>query len=186
MNAHMPRREAERRFLLKALPSVAYEHELHIRQFYVLRDFSRGYSARFRHVINAQTGAAACFETHKVGSSMDVMETEYPVATHLYDAMKPLYGCGREIQKKRYVVTYGEHTWEIDAYDGFYAGLVVAEVELDDPSQSLQVPTAFGPWQEVTDWRGMKNVSLSCDGLSAENKARLRDWYGCEVWGRAE
>jgi len=43
------------------------------------------------------------------------------------------------------------------------------------------VPALFGPWLEVTAWRGMRNVVLSFDGLTDELRARLRDWYGRPV-----
>lgn len=182
MNTPMPRREAERRFLLKRLPELAFDRVLRIRQFYVWRDAKRRYSARFRHVADVRSGVAACFETHKIGGGLDVIETEYPVAVELYDAMKPLYSAGREIEKHRHVAARGGLTWEIDVFESSYAGLVVAEVELDDPAQPLQVPEAFGPWIEVTGWPGMKNVALSFDGLNEELKTRLHAWYGRAVW----
>ena len=182
MTTPMPRRESERRFLLKRLPELAYDRVLRIRQFYTWRDVQRRYSARFRHVEDLGSGVTSCFETHKIGGGMDVIETEYPVAVSLYDPMKRLYGAGREIEKRRHVIVCGGDTWEIDVYEDDYTGLVVAEAELDDPAQPLQVPETFGPWIEITGWPGMKNVSLSFDGLSDELKARLRTWYGRTVW----
>ena len=88
----------------------------------------------------------------------------------------------REIEKHRYIATHDGETWEIDVYDGSFTGLVVAELEMDDPHRTFTIPACFGPTEEVTFWRGMKNVALSLDGFSDELKARLRAWYGHEVW----
>ena len=173
------KREAERRFLLQRLPAALPDAQVFgIRQFYTARDPARYYAIRFRRIEDLHSGAVSCIETHKIGTGMDVMETEYPVVPSLYADIQRLYGIGREITKQRHVTRINGDTWEIDVYDGPYAGLVVAEIELDDPERPVQVPALFGPWLEVTAWRGMRNVVLSFDGLTDELRARLRDWYG--------
>ena len=182
MNSGGPQREAERRFLLRQRPEIPGARRLRMRQFYTLCDPTRLYSARFRLTEDLQTGAITCMETHKIGGGLEVMETEYPVAPALYPDLRGLYGIGREIEKDRYVAVCQGDTWEIDIYHGCYAGLMVAELEMDDPYRAFTVPQAFGPAEEVTFWRGLKNASLSVYGLTDELKARLRAWYGHEVW----
>jgi len=182
MTAGGPQREAERRFLLRQLPEIPFERMLRLRQFYTLVDGNRKYSARFRLVEDLRTGAVDCFETHKIGGGLDILETEYPVNPKLYPDLRRLYGIGREIEKIRYVTVCGSETWEIDVFGGCFAGLVVAELEMDDPHRAFVVPEAFGPTEEVTFWRGMKNAALSVYGLSDELKMRLRAWYGHDVW----
>lgn len=182
MTSGGPTREAERRFLLRQLPEMPFDRNLRLRQFYTVSDATRKYSARFRLVEDLRTGAMTCFETHKVGSGFDILETEYPVEARLYADLRRLYGIGREIEKVRHVALCDGETWEIDVYCGSYTGLVVAEIEMDDPHRAFSVPACFGPVEEVTFWRGMKNVSLSVYGLSDELKARLRAWYGRDVW----
>lgn len=44
------------------------------------------------------------------------------------------------IEKIRYKMKVGEHIWEIDVFEGANAGLIVAEIELDSPEQSFQLP----------------------------------------------
>jgi len=73
-----------------------------------------------------------------------VIETEYAIDPGLYDDLRRCYGIGREIEKRRHVAACAGDRWEIDVYDGAFAGLVVAEIELDDPGRPVRVPEAFG------------------------------------------
>ena len=179
-----PQREAERRFLLRQLPEISYERILRMRQFYILLEKERKYSARFRLVEDLGTHVVTCFETHKIGSGLDILETEYPVDPALYPDLKRLYGIGREIEKIRHVAICHGETWEIDVFGGCFTGLVVAELEMDDPHRAFVIPDSFGATEEVTFWRGMKNAALSVYGLSDEQKIRLRAWYGHDVWAK--
>lgn len=182
MTADTPHREAERRYLLRQLPAIPCARRLRLRQFYTQLAVDRKYSTRFRLVEDLDIGEVTCVETHKIGAGFDVMETEYTVAPNLYPDLRRLYGIGREIEKVRHVAICSGETWEIDVYGGCFAGLVVAELEMDDPQRVVAVPESFGPAEEVTFWRGMKNSALSVYGLSDELKTRLRAWYGHDVW----
>lgn len=67
-------------------------------------------------------------------------------------ALKPI------ISKYRYKVPYRGFVWEIDRFLGENEGLVIAEVELEDPSQIPPLP----PWvgKEVTGDERYYNASL--------------------------
>lgn len=52
------------------------------------------------------------------------------------------------IEKRRYLVAYGGHTFEIDEFYGENEGLVLAEVELDDEEETFKKPDFIG--REVT------------------------------------
>ncbi len=52
------------------------------------------------------------------------------------------------IEKNRYKVNIGEHTWEIDEFFGENEGLVVAEIELESEQQQFIKPQWVG--EEVT------------------------------------
>ena len=52
------------------------------------------------------------------------------------------------IEKNRYKVNIGEHTWEIDEFFGENEGLVVAEIELESEGQAFEKPEWVG--EEVT------------------------------------
>ena len=85
-------------------------------------------------------------------------EFEYPVpldeAREILETLceQPL------IKKKRYHVTFGGNTWEIDEFEGENAGLIVAEIELPDEDIMPDLPDWVG--EEVSDDPRYYNVSL--------------------------
>ncbi len=85
-------------------------------------------------------------------------EYEYPLP--LADAEEMLAGlCAKPIiEKTRYFVDYGGKTWEVDVFHGDNAGLVVAEVELDNANEVIDLP----PWvgEDVSDDPRYYNVCL--------------------------
>jgi len=84
-------------------------------------------------------------------------EFEYPIP--LSDAEQMLELCEQPIiEKTRHVVDTGGLRWEIDEFDGANRGLVVAEVELDDPDQPIELPDWVGA--EVTDDPRYYNANL--------------------------
>ena len=82
-----------------------------------------------------------------VGARRAEFEYEIPVA----DAERMLDTlCKRPlIEKVRYVLAVGAHTWEIDVFEGDNAGLVVAEIELRREDEAFERPEWVG--NEVTD-----------------------------------
>ncbi|MDZ8052657.1 MAG: CYTH domain-containing protein [Aulosira sp. ZfuVER01] len=76
-------------------------------------------------------------------------EFEYPIP--LADAQEMLDTlCDRPlIEKVRYKIEYGNLIWEIDEFDGVNKGLILAEVELSDEQQQIELPTWIG--EEVSD-----------------------------------
>ena len=75
-------------------------------------------------------------------------EYEYPIPVedgqHMLDTLckRPL------IEKTRYALDAGSHTWEIDVFEGDNAGLVVAEIELGAEDEPFEKPAWLG--EEVT------------------------------------
>jgi CYTH domain-containing protein len=68
-------------------------------------------------------------------------EFEYPIPSS--DAEKILDLCLRPlIEKIRYRIEYRGHTWEVDEFLGDNQGLVLAEIELGDAGEPLELP----PW----------------------------------------
>ena len=62
------------------------------------------------------------------------------------------------IDKTRYLVPSGRHTFEVDEFYGDNEGLVMAEVELSDPDESYEKPDFIG--REVTGDRRFYNSHL--------------------------
>ena len=85
----------------------------------------------------------------------DEFEYSIPVA----DARALLTTVGTPlIEKARHWVPYAGFEWEIDEFHGANAGLVVAEIELDDERQRLTSPPWLGA--EVTKLERYYNVNL--------------------------
>lgn len=63
------------------------------------------------------------------------------------------------IDKTRYEVTIGEHTWEIDEFYGENKGLLLAEIELKNEQESFQKPIWIG--KEVTGNKKYYNSYIS-------------------------
>ena len=85
-------------------------------------------------------------------------EFEYPIPVAdaqelLQMAVHPL------VEKIRHYVQYAGMLWEIDEFSGDNAGLVVAEIELEEEAQSFHSPPWLG--QEVTEDKRYYNASLS-------------------------
>ena len=76
---------------------------------------------------------------------------EYEYEIPLTDADEILTNLCRKplIEKTRYFVTYDQHLWEIDEFEGDNQGLIVAEIELDVIGRSFSKPLWLG--QEVTE-----------------------------------
>lgn len=53
------------------------------------------------------------------------------------------------IEKIRYKIELAGLIWEIDEFDGVNKGLILAEVELSDENQQIELPSWIG--QEVSD-----------------------------------
>jgi CYTH domain-containing protein len=90
------------------------------------------------------------------GARRAEFEYEIPVADaqRILDTlcMRPL------IEKLRYRVTAGGHVWEIDVFQGPNAGLIIAEIELEDEHESFEKPAWVG--DEVTGDPRYFNSSL--------------------------
>ena len=86
---------------------------------------------------------------------------EFEYAIPLPQAEMMLYTMARKplIEKKRHLVAYDGRIWEVDEFFGDNAGLVLAEIELDSPDETIALP----PWagREVTDEKRFYNANLA-------------------------
>lgn len=74
-------------------------------------------------------------------------------AAHLFELCEPGI-----IDKTRYLVRSGRHTFEVDEFYGDNEGLVMAEVELQSETETFEKPSFIG--QEVTGDRRYYNSHL--------------------------
>lgn len=75
------------------------------------------------------------------------LELEYPIPVLQAEALMQLRE-GSIIEKTRHVVPHGNQTWEVDVFSGENLGLIIAEVELGDVDQKIELPPWIG--REVT------------------------------------
>jgi adenylate cyclase len=85
------------------------------------------------------------------GKSVGARRPEFEYEIPLADAQRMLDTlCKRPlVEKVRYALAWGRHTWEIDVFEGDNAGLVVAEIELGSEDEAFDEPEWLG--EEVTD-----------------------------------
>jgi adenylate cyclase len=91
-------------------------------------------------------------------------EFDYPIP--VADARVLLDLCvGGVIDKRRHYVRHEGHLWEVDEFLSDNAGLVVAEIELDDAEEAFVKPTWIG--KQVTDSLRYYNLALASRPYSA-------------------
>lgn len=76
------------------------------------------------------------------GRQVGLTRAEYEYDIPLADGEELLGLCRLVIEKTRYDVEHGGHTWEVDVFHGDNDGLVTAEVELSDEAEDVALP----PW----------------------------------------
>lgn len=85
-------------------------------------------------------------------------EFEYVIPLSDAEEMLDELCVGPKIEKTRYFVEHGRHTWEVDVFEGDNEGLVVAEVELNAEDEAFEQPSWVG--KEVSDDKRYYNVCL--------------------------
>lgn len=93
-------------------------------------------------------------------ATLDVTRKEYEFVIPMEDAREILANlCDKPlIEKVRHYVPFGQHTWEVDVFEGDNAGLIVAEIELEHANESFDRPEWLG--EEVSDDKRYYNVCL--------------------------
>ena len=145
--------EIERKFLVL---DDSYKHEAfsksHIRQGYICSERGRTVRIRIRDTHAYITIKGPSLDG---GLSRYEFEQEIPLA----DAEKLMTLCEPgQIDKVRWLVKSGNHTFEVDEFFGDNEGLVMAEVELSSPDEEPIIPHFIG--KEVTGDRRYYNSQL--------------------------
>lgn len=85
-------------------------------------------------------------------------EYEYEIPRDEAEALLDT-ACGETVEKTRYLIPHGGRVWEVDEFRGRNAGLVVAEIELEDAEMPFEKPSWAG--DEVSDDPRYLNVNLA-------------------------
>lgn len=125
--------EVERKFLVKrellSLPLQGQE----MKQGYI----SGGNNTTVRIRIAGEK-AFLTLKGKTVGISRSEFEYEIPKSDA--DQMLDEFCDGKVVKKIRYEVTFGNHLWEVDVFEGENSGLIIAEIELSHSEESFEKP----------------------------------------------
>jgi len=145
--------EIERKFLVRGSAWRDHATECYqIRQAYLA---SEG-KASIRVRIKDKGGAALTIKSRTAERRR--LELEYPIPVLEAEALIALRR-GSIIEKDRYIVPHAGKSWEVDVFAGSNAGLVIAEVELQDEHERVPLPPWAGP--EVTGQAPYYNSALT-------------------------
>ncbi|RNF84979.1 CYTH domain-containing protein [Montanilutibacter psychrotolerans] len=96
------------------------------------------------------------FKSRELGHTRQ--EFEYPIPVADARALLAL-SVGGLVDKRRHLVEFEGHLWEVDEFLGDNAGLVVAEIELASADEVFALPPWIGA--EVTDAARYYNLALA-------------------------
>lgn len=146
--------EIERKFLVK---SDMFKEEATSKEYIVQAFLNRAAERTVRIRIKDDKA----FLTIKgISNNKGTVRREWEYEIPVIDAKEMLKICEPgTIEKWRYYVPLGKHTFEVDVFEGENLGLVVAEVELESEDESYLKPDWLD--EEVTGDKAYYNSYLS-------------------------
>jgi len=146
--------EIERKFLVKNLDFKTESFEKkYMKQGYLNADKNR--TVRIR-IADEKGFITIKGKSNKAGTTRFEWEKEIP----FFEAEELLLLCEPSIiEKHRYLIKKGTHTFEVDVFLGDNLGLLVAEIELSFENETFEKPTWLG--NEVTGELKYYNSSIS-------------------------
>jgi adenylate cyclase len=130
--------EIERKFLIRDDRWRAQTGDgVRYRQGYLSTDRSRTVRIRL-------AGEEAFLTIKGEGRGIRRPEFEYPIPLDDANAMLDELCLKPVIDKVRYEVRYRGRVWEVDEFLGLNRGLLLAEIELDDEAEALELPEWVG------------------------------------------
>lgn len=143
--------EIERKFLVAGSGWRQGAEATEIRQGYL--------SLRPHHTVRVRVAGGRAWITIK-GLPEGARRAEFEYEIPLLDGRAMLQElCERPlVEKTRYRVRHGARLWEIDEFGGANAGLCIAEIEIEDEREELDLPAWVGA--EVTDEPRYANANL--------------------------
>lgn len=149
--------EIERKYLLRAMPSVMPEA--------TVKEITQGYLPGTRLIERLRrvrtNGTERFYRTVKSGTGMVRTELEEECTREVFEALWPLTE-GRRVEKRRHDVAEGMLHWEIDEFTD--RDLYLAEIELP----SADITAEFPAWllsvveRDVTGEGAYANAALAC------------------------
>ena len=151
--------EIERKFLVDnpAQALLSARHSFQIFQGYISNDPAR--------TVRLRIGEGKGFLTIKGASSAEGttrLEWEQKIPLAEAKALMPLCLPGL-IQKTRHHVVDQQQLFEVDVFEGALTGLVIAEIELKNPKDKIQLPAWIG--KAVTGDQRYYNSYVAVHGI---------------------
>lgn len=134
--------ETERKFLVKGEFRHLAVREIKIAQYYLCVDTSKIVRLRI-----ADEEAYITVKSRSAAGSITRDEWEFRIPVSEANQMLKLCLPGK-IVKSRYLIPYGNHTYEVDVFHDKNEGLIVAEIELSEENELFEKPDWLG--EEVT------------------------------------
>lgn len=146
--------EKERKFKVTSKKFISLSHKvINIKQGYLSKE--KNMSVRIRI---SENKSFLCIKGPSFKSGISRFEFEKEIS--LIEGSELLRLClPRIICKKRYLIKYKKQLFEIDVFEGFLKGLILAEIELNSESQKVYLPDWIG--EEVTGVKNFYNSQLS-------------------------
>ena len=151
-------KEIERKFLVSGEFIQDSPESYRIMQGYICSDPDRTVRVRVR-------GDKGFLTIKGRGSEDGLSRYEWEKEIPVTEAAELMALCGSGvIDKTRYLVPFGKHTYEVDVFHGANEGLVLAEIELSDEQEAFEMPSWLG--EEVTGDVRYYNSMLSLHPFS--------------------
>ena len=84
---------------------------------------------------------------------------EFEYSIPIKDAIELIKLSKYKITKTRYQLKINKKNWVVDLFDGSNSPLKIAEIELNDESEEIEIPAWCG--QEITGIKSLSNASLA-------------------------
>lgn len=169
--------EIERRFLVHGDDwRQAVRWQAYLQQGYLVSS-AEGFTVRVRTARETpgqtagetaceKTGATAWLTLKTAGSADGLVRHEFEYPIPLADAQALLDLAPHQLSKWRHGLSWPGGDWVVDVFEGANGPLVVAEVELADPEQPLEIPDCCV--LELTGHGRLSNAALA--------QQPLQDW----------
>ena len=153
--------EIERRFLMKSqawwnTPGTRYRD---IKQGYLSIQPDATVRVRLESYVEDRMPVRNGYITVK-GRSVGATRSEHEFPIPAKDAEELINGlCQHALEKRRWYLPHGGHTWHIDVFEGNNRGLAIAEIELASEDEQWERPDWLST--EITEDHRYANANLA-------------------------
>lgn len=137
-------KEIERKFLVDPEKMPRWYNPTYITQYYLSEDNP---VVRIRTISKTLVSSNPAEHHARLtikGETVGITRAEYEYEIPFIDAVRMMndFHVSNEqiLNKKRYLVHHGDHTWEVDVFEDMNDGLIIAEIELESEDEIFKLP----------------------------------------------